>query len=490
MSRHKKRHIFTHSTLLFYILPLIVLLGVSFFLTTSLIQSQTNLHQYAASVSCMQGTSGSYNECTNQGSLCSASCGILHTAIVHWTCGADGTRQYTCGSCGGSCGGGSSSAPKVYYFNTCVNGTCQRKSSSTPGTNTCNPVGAVCGSGSSGNSGSPGNKGSNPPPKQPASQPYTNPLKQAFTFYSCQGVGGKIGSTNGAQACVVSTTCNAAGSNCFWEDSTCGGNHCQLNSTPQPKVTYYSCQSIQGITAGLECAPASTCKSAGPNCFANDNTCGGRECQSATAIAANLQTVNIPAVKQKTATISLYTAPVGTNLLASRKVLGVATSTITTTLTYNSTTGNFENQNVNFNVPSGTYQLVLHIDGYLDSEITQNNDAITALSLGPGKNVTTDVVHMIPGDIAPGTKGDNFIDIIDYNQLVGCFGKSPTGSCQTSDLNDDGVIDMNDLNLLMSHFGSLGFSLQTPGFTCQPDPSCNSGQRSLQMCALICTRKQ
>jgi hypothetical protein len=136
------------------------------------------------------------------------------------------------------------------------------------------------------------------------------------------------------------------------------------------------------------------------------------------------------------------------------------------------------------NIPAGKYQIKLHIDGTLDSQLIQPNgdDTFTFPALDSSKLITA-----IPGDIGP-NKGDNFIDIIDYNKLIGCLNKPITGNCASSDINDDGKIDDSDLSLLLGQFGSLGFSFTTPQFSCSIDPNCNSGQNSIQMCSLICTK--
>jgi len=155
-------------------------------------------------------------------------------------------------------------------------------------------------------------------------------------------------------------------------------------------------------------------------------------------------------------------------------------------LTYDPTSNHFKSNPSLTNFPPGKYQISIHVDGSLDTQVLQP-DGSTIFSL-PAQ-LTPQLVTIIQGDIAPNTQGDNFIDIIDYNRLIGCFSNPPNGACQTSDINDDGVIDENDLDLLLQHFGELGFSLSTPQFSCAIDPKCNSGQNTLQMCQLICTKQ-
>lgn len=195
-----------------------------------------------------------------------------------------------------------------------------------------------------------------------------------------------------------------------------------------------------------------------------------------------------PVVTQKTVTIDGYANTTATGLLAT-KVLGSKSFSVSDKLTYDNATGNFVNKNFKLgNITPGNYQLVMHVDGYLDTQLTQPEGS-KVFNLAKGNQVNTATVTIVPGDIAPGAHGDNFIDVIDYNKIITCFNKKSIGSCQIDDLNDDGIIDQKDIDMLLGHFGSLGFSFQVQGFTCEIDPTCNSGQNSLQMCTLICKRE-
>ena len=59
-------------------------------------------------------------------------------------------------------------------------------------------------------------------------------------------------------------------------------------------------------------------------------------------------------------------------------------------------------------------------------------------------NITTlteqGLVSMITGDM----NNDNIISLLDYNQLLSCFG-STASSCAVADLNDDGIVDLSEL---------------------------------------------
>lgn len=160
-------------------------------------------------------------------------------------------------------------------------------------------------------------------------------------------------------------------------------------------------------------------------------------------------------------------------------------------LKYDSASGKFINPNFNFGtLPYGKYQMVIQIETYLDEQLKSpdgnifNLDGTSAMSVLP--------VEMKAGDLSPDPKGDNYVNIIDYNALIGCMNGAPPGAClnkKYADLNNDGIVDQKDLDLLLLNFGDKGFSFQTDQFSCEPDPTCNTGKESLQLCSLLCSRK-
>lgn len=76
-----------------------------------------------------------------------------------------------------------------------------------------------------------------------------------------------------------------------------------------------------------------------------------------------------------------------------------------------------------------------------------------------GRLVELPPQKMIVGDIYPIPESDNFMDINDYNMLINCFGeKASTKKCisgSTADLDDNGVIDGTDYNLMLLSFREL-----------------------------------
>lgn len=161
-------------------------------------------------------------------------------------------------------------------------------------------------------------------------------------------------------------------------------------------------------------------------------------------------------------------------------------------LTYDKVSGNFVNHDFKLGaIASGSYKLVIQMEGYLDKELL-SPDGSGLFVLGEGKVSKTVPSQLSAGDNAPTRGGDNVVDIIDYNALTGCMRGSPSGACQNlrlSDLNDDGVVDQKDLDILKKNFGESGFLVQSDEFTCDANPACGSGKDSLQMCSLLCTKK-
>ncbi|MBU3978702.1 hypothetical protein KJ980_06190 [Patescibacteria group bacterium] len=75
---------------------------------------------------------------------------------------------------------------------------------------------------------------------------------------------------------------------------------------------------------------------------------------------------------------------------------------------------------------------------------------------------------MITGDVYPSPNGDNIMDINDYNLLVNCYNiqisSSKCANAAPADLDDNGVSDGIDYNIMLSNFRtllSLGYSVPT-----------------------------
>lgn len=187
---------------------------------------------------------------------------------------------------------------------------------------------------------------------------------------------------------------------------------------------------------------------------------------------------------QRTATIKVYDAAGN---------FSTAAFVAQDTITYDPASGNFINPNFNLGaVTAGDYQMVIQMNSYLDSQLIDKSDGDNKFTIEQGKTAQAQAVQMRAGDLAPTPNGDNHVNIIDYNAIIGCMPGAPESACinkKYADLNDDGVVDQKDLDILLSDFGQTGFEFQTTQFKCEPDPSCNSGVGALQLCSLLCSKK-
>lgn len=161
-------------------------------------------------------------------------------------------------------------------------------------------------------------------------------------------------------------------------------------------------------------------------------------------------------------------------------------------LTYQSASGNFVNPKFNLGkILPGEYKMVIQVDKYLDKQLT-GPDGSLAISIGQGREIGIGKVEMQAGDVAPAPGGDNSIDIIDYNALIGCMPSAQRGSCLNkdhADLNRDGKVDQIDLGILQRNFSQKGFVIEMEEYKCEANPACESGKETLQMCSLLCSKK-
>jgi hypothetical protein len=119
-------------------------------------------------------------------------------------------------------------------------------------------------------------------------------------------------------------------------------------------------------------------------------------------------------------------------------------------------------------IADGSYQVVLKADQTLP-QLVKSSDPNSVggeiISFNSNQNVIPHQI-MFMGDIAPSPNGDGKIDIADYSAFVECYGaKADTPSCpskQAADLDDNGVVDGVDYNLLLLGFQrwlSLGYTV-------------------------------
>ncbi|MDP3988306.1 MAG: cellulase family glycosylhydrolase [Candidatus Levybacteria bacterium] len=159
-----------------------------------------------------------------------------------------------------------------------------------------------------------------------------------------------------------------------------------------------------------------------------------------------------PVHKEKSLTVCIYDPsvdPTGDNSCS--KALVKKTGPIT----YNSSSGTFENSNFNigiFNYAVKPYIILVKTNKYLRKRIPQG------VNIASGQKNTVPQTILILGDI----NEDNIINILDYNFYLSCYNKKVnSASCADKDavdLNDDGKTDtptnMTDFKFLFAAFST------------------------------------
>jgi dockerin type I repeat protein len=123
------------------------------------------------------------------------------------------------------------------------------------------------------------------------------------------------------------------------------------------------------------------------------------------------------------------------------------------TVTYNSATGQFDGSiDVGSQITTGAYTVKIQTPQYLRGLVSGIQ------SLTAGQTNTLPYIALVAGDI----NGDNQINILDYNILMGCYSDLlPAISCTSAnqllaDLNDDGGVNQFDYNLFLRELSNEG----------------------------------
>jgi hypothetical protein len=123
------------------------------------------------------------------------------------------------------------------------------------------------------------------------------------------------------------------------------------------------------------------------------------------------------------------------------------------TVIFDKSSGMFKGTvNLGDNFVTGSYTVKIKTDQYLRS-LVSGIQTITS-----GQTTTLPQVSLIAGDI----NGDNQINIVDYNILIGCYSDLlPAANCTDankvlSDLDDDGYVNQFDYNLFLRELSNVG----------------------------------
>ena len=127
--------------------------------------------------------------------------------------------------------------------------------------------------------------------------------------------------------------------------------------------------------------------------------------------------------------------------------------TKTALLTYNSAAGKFDGLvNLGPQFSTGFYSVKVNTDQYLRG-LVEGIQTITK-----GQTQALPKVTLVAGDV----NGDNLINIVDYNLLVGCYSDLlPAVDCTQentvlTDFNDDGKVNQLDYNLFLRELTNIG----------------------------------
>ncbi|HSA84163.1 MAG TPA: dockerin type I domain-containing protein [Patescibacteria group bacterium] len=121
-------------------------------------------------------------------------------------------------------------------------------------------------------------------------------------------------------------------------------------------------------------------------------------------------------------------------------------ATKTALLLYDNTKGNFTGTiSAETTLPEGDYIFKLKTESFLTKRIPGFTHTL------PLTQVTLPTITLVAGDV----NGDNLINILDYNSIMGCYSDfEPPANCnetmaKLTDLNDDGHVNQIDYNLFI-----------------------------------------
>ncbi|MCL4354551.1 hypothetical protein M1349_03750 [Patescibacteria group bacterium] len=90
------------------------------------------------------------------------------------------------------------------------------------------------------------------------------------------------------------------------------------------------------------------------------------------------------------------------------------------------------------NIPDGAYTVKLRLDNSLTKKLPGFQ------TIKGNQTITLPTTELATGDL----NNDNILNLADYNIFISCFGEKQCDKKDLADLNDDGVVDEIDLNIL------------------------------------------
>lgn len=173
-----------------------------------------------------------------------------------------------------------------------------------------------------------------------------------------------------------------------------------------------------------------------------------------------------PGSPTRSVTLSLYTPDQDPSNVNDKPILVNSTMHLDTT-SGDQTFGYFINPKIDVGALNGDFQIFVKTNQDLRAQIipSGNSSSDNTFHLTSGQVTNLPQVALLAGDIFPQPTsnstsfGDNTIDISDYNMLISCYGgNANTSTCPSksaADLNDDGVVDGIDYNILLRSFFTL-----------------------------------
>ena len=219
-------------------------------------------------------------------------------------------------------------------------------------------------------------------------------------------------------------------------------------ATPTPTPTPINmCTGTKNRPQACSCTTSSQCRSG----ICTSGTCTAAAITPVPAGSTGLSlAVGIPGIGQKLANNDDNPTPVNMSRIASVKVLdnnNVVSSTSDAQLVFNPTTFKFEGPlDLGAQFTTGSYIVKVG----LDNTLLKKSLGIVNITNRSASN-TASFAPLVAGDL----NQDNVINVQDYNNFIACYRNQASCTADIralADINDNGQIDIFDLNILSNGF--------------------------------------